>query len=526
MSKFDGVREVHPTTKDHLWAWVYAYTGVKLARNGVCKGHDAPMDAMACMHLQRPPEMLTLASRGSGKSFASAIDSHMNSRFYPNHQTLILGGAKSQALQVLNGFKEAIFSGAGPGGNDRAAISQLNVEKVEYRNGSEVKILACSETSVRGPHVPSLKLDEVDEIDPELREAAYGMVMEKSKGVPPTISMTSTWHNVGGPMGALLERALAMNADKPGSYPLFRFCLFDVLERCPESISGKNLEYCPACPLMRYCHEDMDESGGVPKAKRSDGHYTIQSAIQKMALSTRVFEADYLCRGPRPDGIWFSEFSKANISEAAEYDPNLPVIFALDTGLRTAGVWYQIHRQWAGNDFDIVVKVFADYFAEHLTPEQHLDGFPGGDGRAPVEGIKAKANRLCNGRFTTKRTDPAGRNRNAIGSATLGEWSKAGMDFTDWPLNSVLDGLSLIENLVKSADGTIRLLVHPRCVNMIRSFHTYRRRKVNGIYIDQPVDPQPDEHNMDALRSSLMADFPDGRKPQPKYERRHASSVF
>jgi hypothetical protein len=143
-----------------------------------------------------------------------------------------------------------------------------------------------------------------------------------------------------------------------------------------------------------------------------------------------------------------------------------------------------------------------------------------------VEGIKPKAERLCNGRFDIKRTDPAGRTRNAIGSATLGEWSKAGMDFTDWPLAGVLDGLSLIENLVKSADGTVRLLVHPRCVNMIRSFHTYRRRKLNGIYIDQPVDPQPDEHNMDALRSGLMADFPDGRKPQPKYNRRHASAVF
>jgi len=34
----------------------------------------------------------------------------------------------------------------------------------------------------------------------------------------------------------------------------------------------------------------------------------------------------------------------------------------------------------------------------------------------------------------------------------------------------------------------------------VRDVLSYRNRQVNGIYIDDPVDPQQAEHTMDALR--------------------------
>ncbi len=529
-SRWDVVRDYHPRDADTLWAWIFGYTGVKLSRKPVCEGHSCQMDAMSAMHFDRPERMLTLGARGSGKSFMTAIDTHLCSRFYPRHGTRIMGGAKSQAKQVLSGFNEAILGGRGPYGTDRDQIAKPGVEKILYKNGSEVEILTASETSVRGPHIPTLRMDEVDEIEPGLQESAYGMVMDKSKGLGPKamVSMTSTWHNLGGPMAALVEEAHSKNVEKPGSFPFFTFCLFDVLEKCPDSISGENLEYCPACPLMRYCHEDKDRHYGVPKAKRADGHYTIASAIQKInGVSTRVFEADYLCRGPRPDGLWFTEFSDKNVTEDAEYDPSLPVQFALDTGLRTGGVWFQVHQVLNGNQWDIRVSVFADYYAEHLTPEQHLDGFPGGDGKPPIEGIKPKAARLCNGRFDKRWTDPAGNQRNAIGTVALGEWQKAGMSFVCWPATSVKDGLALVENLLHSADGTIRLVIHPRCRHLIQAFQTYRRRQLKGVYMDEPEEPQhPQENLMDALRGGLVGNFPDGRKPAPPLKRHAGYKVF
>ena len=236
-----------------------------------------------------------MASRGSGKSFLSAIDTHLASRFNPRHGTRILGGSLSQSRQIYAALEEVVRDGRGILGGDGGTLESLLKTAARYRNGSTIEMLAASPTSVRGPHVPSLKLDEVDEIDPEIREAAMGMAMEK-RGCTASVLMTSTWHRVAGPMAELIDRG------RGGAFPVDTYCVFEVLERCPEERSGPRLERCHECPLVRWCHADRDSHPtGLPKAKRSDGHYTIDSLIQKVnAVSARVFESDYLCLRPRP----------------------------------------------------------------------------------------------------------------------------------------------------------------------------------------------------------------------------------
>src|SRR6185437_9145149 len=152
----------------------------------------------------------------------------------PRHGTRILGGSRSQSEQVFRALREVVVEGQGPAGSDAASIAKLLKGETTYRNGSDVAILAASSTSVRGPHVPSLKLDEVDEIAPELREAAMGMCMDRN-GSSASVVMTSTWHRVNGPMAGLMERALARE------FPLYTFCAFEVLERCSEERSGPSL---------------------------------------------------------------------------------------------------------------------------------------------------------------------------------------------------------------------------------------------------------------------------------------------
>ena len=127
-------------------------------------------------------------------------------------------------------------------------------DRVTARNW--VEILAASPTSVRGPHVPSLKLDEVDEIDTDIRESAMGMCMgrkadrkKKREKLDGSVIMTSTCHRVNGPMARLIEQAEA------GAFPLYTMCAFEVLERCPEERSGPKLDSgyakCPECSLAR-----------------------------------------------------------------------------------------------------------------------------------------------------------------------------------------------------------------------------------------------------------------------------------
>jgi hypothetical protein len=389
-------------------------------------------------------------------------------------------------------LKEGILDGTGPLGSDADQFRKLLKTEGIYRNGSEVSILAASPTSVRGPHVPSLKLDEVDEIDPDIRQSAIGMAMAK-KGRRSTITMTSTWHRLGGPMSELVDQAVG------GAFPFYRFCLFEVLERCPESRSGPELENCPACPLMAWCHEGIAEAGS-PKAKRSAGHYTIDSAVQKItATSLKTFEADYLCLGPRADGLWFKAFGAKHVSESAGFDPLLPVHLSIDSGVFTGAVAFQVRPSAVG--VLPSVSVFWEYLAENVAARIAAG--------ALLAGIGARRG----SRFRVS-TDSAGGSRNPVGPTVISEYEQAGLRSIErWPVGSVADSLATLEALIDPADGLVRLQIHPSCRRTIEALQNYRRAKRGGQWQDYPEDPQhPHEDLVDALRGGLRREFPDGFK--------------
>lgn len=510
----DDVRHVSPETRRHLWNWVKGYTGLTIPWRPVCEGHAPPFDLFAAQVLERPPLALWHGPRGAGKSFLSGLATHLTSRFNPRHGTRILGGSKAQSQQIYHAIEEAILAGEGPLGSDRSSIAQLLKESATYRNGSLVSILAASPTSVRGPHVPSLKLDEVDEIDPDIRESAFGMAMAL-RGTPASVLMTSTWHRVGGPMGELIERG------RSGAFPTATFCIFEVLERCPEERSGANLEHCPACPLVKWCHEDRDRHPeGLPKAKRSNGHYSIDSLIQKtMGVSERVFDSDYLCKGPKAAGVWFTKFDASigkNVSPEAEYSPHWPAHVSVDSGVFTGGTFFQV-REYSGRQ---LVTVFADYLAEGVQAEEN------------ARAMLRLGEKLCNGtRNWRVSTDPAGGARNPIGPTVIAEYERVGLKgphgIERWPTTPVADGLALLESFVCSADGEISLLIHPRCKATITALQHYRRAKRGGQWMDYPEDPQhPHEDLVDPLRGALAMLFPNGRRPALPYKHRHVGRVM
>ncbi len=500
-------RPVVPATRRGLWNWIRAYTGIKVARNRVCAGHVSPWEAFATLHRERPPVALVLGARGAGKSFLSALDTHLTSRWHPNHATRILGGSRAQSQQIYEALARTVRDGRGPLGSDADTVLRLLKTEAIYRNGSEVSILAASSTSVRGPHVPSLKLDEVDEIDPECREAAMGMCMNRG-GMPAAVLMTSTWHRLGGPMSDLIDRARA------GAFPFYCFCIFEVLERCLESRSGAHLEHCVICPLHAYCHAVDD--GGPPKAKRSMGHYAIDALIQKLhATSARTFEADYLCLGPRADGLWFPLFrEQTHTTEQAEFDPALPVHLSIDSGVFTGAVFFQV-ACGGGRDGE-QVHVFADYLAEGLTAE------------ASARALLQVASSLCLGRIDKPSTDPAGGARNPVGPTVIAEYERTGIGpLKRWPVGSIADGLALLESFLTPAQGQPRLLVHPRCRSLTNALSQYRRARRGGQWQDYPEDPQhPFEDMVDALRGGLRVCFPDGRNAPARLRRVPFRQVF
>ena len=85
-------------------------------------------------------------------------------------------------------------------------------------------------------------------------------------------------HRPYGLMDQIVQRATANNV------PVFRWCLWEVIERCPPQ------RQCHACPLWEDCR-------GV--AKEADGYFPIDDAIaQEQRCDQETWETEMLCRRP------------------------------------------------------------------------------------------------------------------------------------------------------------------------------------------------------------------------------------
>jgi hypothetical protein len=207
------------------------------------------------------------------------------------------------------------------------------------------------------------------------------------------------------------------------------------------------------------------------------------------------------------EGQWFAGFTDAHVSERAAYDPAFPVHLAVDSGVHTGAVWFQIRP-------GPLVTVFGDDYAFNV---------PAFDVAAR---ILAKSGVLCGGRLDVVTTDPAGRSPTATaGPTVVQEYRRAGLKTDPWPVCGVPDALALVDSFVSVEPPA--LLVHPVCTRLLEAFANYKRAKRGGQWIDRPEDPQhPYEDVMDALRGGLQDKFPDGRKPVPRFGRTPARNLF
>jgi hypothetical protein len=484
--------------------------GIKVADTPVCEGHIDPLTFVTEAIFDRPSQSLWHGPRGGGKSYLRAFCTHVDSLQYDSHHTKILGGSEAQSKQIFEAIKRL--------GSVRFEEEDIEPDvlatRAVYSTGSEVSFIPASAKSVRGPHIPSLCLDEVDEIEPDVREAAVGMCMDVS-GVSASLTMTSTWHRVAGPMAELIEKG------KSGAFPVHTFCVFETLERCPDSRSGERLENCPQCPLMKWCHADRDRRPDkLPKAKRSNGHYTIASLIQKVnALSERVLESDFFCTRPKASEVWFTTFDEnVHVSYAAEYNPNYPVHLSIDPGVETGAVWFQLIPD---SKCGTKVSVFADYYGLDLGAE-----------KSGLE-IREQSTSLCGigmvGGFRVSM-DTAGNSKTALGPTVRGEYERIGLRGRNglevWPQRGKKDGLTFIEALLRSADGTVSFQVHPRCKRLVRAFQSYVRAVRDNQLMDYAKDPQhPHEDLIDPLAGALKLEYPEGRTPPPRLRQIHGSLI-
>lgn len=203
-----------PQTDDELWWTVRLLFGVSIPRVSICPDHCAPFDAFAEAYFARTPVSIWKASRGyGGKSYTLALLATTEASLL-GAESSVLGASAAQSLNVHEHSGGFWLSPYAP-----RHLLMDNPSKYEtlLSNRGRIRALMASQRSVRGPHPQRLRMDEIDEMDLAILEAAQGQPMRK-RGIETQTVMSSTHQYPDKTMKAMLDRA------KEKGWPVREWC--------------------------------------------------------------------------------------------------------------------------------------------------------------------------------------------------------------------------------------------------------------------------------------------------------------
>jgi hypothetical protein len=223
----------------------------------VCEGHCSPLDAFAAAYFARgAPVHVWKASRGfGGKSFLLALLAECEAMFL-GARASVLGGSGEQSARVLaylHGFA------------NKQRGYHLPVEmKREARlsNGAIVTALTASQKSARGAHPQRLRIDEGDEVELSVLDAALGQPMSgrnwRGETVRKHTVISSTHHYADGTMTEILRRAGERGWD------VFEWCYRETIAGArtpsgwldPAEVESKRLEVPESMWLAEYENQE------------------------------------------------------------------------------------------------------------------------------------------------------------------------------------------------------------------------------------------------------------------------------
>lgn len=251
-----------PTTPDELWWVVYAMFNVALPRVAICEGHVAPFDAFCEGYFGNDANwVLWYGSRGTGKSYMLALLALVKAAVLEIDVTL-LGGSMAQSQNVQTHVTDLMMAPGAP----RHVVSKQILSELEFGGTHSITPLPASQKTVRGPHPHMTLLDEIDEMDKDVYDAAMGQAMEKPNArgiiVSEMVVASSTWQN---PVGTFQE--VRDDAIRKGM-PVRTWCFREVLATKenptgwmkPEFIERKRLSV-PA-EMFRVEYELGEPAGG------------------------------------------------------------------------------------------------------------------------------------------------------------------------------------------------------------------------------------------------------------------------
>ncbi len=203
-----------------LLAWVEKTFGIRIPNKRVCPNHRAPSEAFCDAYFARSPVSVWKGSRGfGGKSFTLGLLG-VTLGCTLRADVTVLGGSGQQSARILEGMTKLWAAPAAP--RDLLA-GDPGARTTKFREGQQIIALTASQTSVRGPHPQALLLDEIDEMELGILEAAQGQPMDRGTVRARTV-MSSTHQNPDGTMTAMLRRAVEKG------WPVYEWCWRETLE--------------------------------------------------------------------------------------------------------------------------------------------------------------------------------------------------------------------------------------------------------------------------------------------------------
>lgn len=181
--------------------------GVSIPDVQVCAEHTTPWRAFADAYFAKAPITVWKASRGfGGKTFLLALLG-LTEAITLKADVNVLGGSGEQSANVLKYCKDFWNHRNAP----RHLLASEVLRETRLTWGNTIKALTASQTSVRGPHKPRLRLDEIDEMALTIFDAAMGQTMAKVENgnivIPAQTVASSTHQHADGTMTEVLKRA-------------------------------------------------------------------------------------------------------------------------------------------------------------------------------------------------------------------------------------------------------------------------------------------------------------------------------
>jgi hypothetical protein len=205
-----------PQDREQLFWAVQALFGVRIPRTKVCPDHCAPFDAFADAYFRECTlpgyegpisRAIWHASRGlAGKSY-SLSTLGLAFAYIIGADITILGGSLAQSNNVHEYMVKTMeFEGI----PSTMTIDQT-ATRTKLTNSGRIRPLPASQRNVRGPHPSILLIDEADEMEIDIYDAALGQPLPQSNYLNQTVDtftvVSSTWQYPDKAFTEILRRA-------------------------------------------------------------------------------------------------------------------------------------------------------------------------------------------------------------------------------------------------------------------------------------------------------------------------------